>query len=149
MKQLNAKNKHKKSAWNRSWLNVWCVLALKPLFSLNNNVKLLLTKCSWAPLEKSGVLDLIKSFPEIYGTRSFITVSQKPRTGLYFKLDQSSTYNCSVSLRSISVHPRTHVFFFLLVFCLQIFSPISNRYFSPKSRHTNCISNPSWLGHYY
>jgi hypothetical protein len=100
---------------------------------------------SWALLEKPLIVQLLKDFPEFYGTWRFITVFTKAlHWSLLWATSIQSIRPQSVSLRCIlisSPYLRLSVFFWL-----PHQHPTRIRHL-PHSCYMPCPSHPPWLDH--
>jgi hypothetical protein len=96
-------------AWTRAaavrsqWLTAWghSIYIRNPYYPLHRiklcyNKSSLTQSWSWALLEKPPIVQLLKSFPEFYGTRRFITVFTR---ALHWSLPWAK------SIQSIPPHP--------------------------------------------
>jgi hypothetical protein len=110
-----------------------------------------LTSWSWALLEKLPIVQLLKHFPEMYGTQRFTTVFTR---ALHWCLSWARSIQFTsphpVSLRSILIL-STHLIFglpcdlFPSGFPINILDAFLS---SPHSCYMPCPSRPPWLDHF-
>jgi hypothetical protein len=101
---------------------------------------------SWALLEKSPIVQLLKNFPAFYRTRMFITASTR---ALHWSLSWARSISIPshhISLRSILILFTHYVLVFPVISFLLAFPPISYMHSSsPHSCYMPCPSQPPWL----